>query len=71
MRHTLESSPVFPVIAWSLIIGFTAFTWTLTVHLKQELTVISANAVDSAEYIEKVQARNAANQARLKSTESE
>jgi hypothetical protein len=41
MKHTLESSKAFPIIAWSLIVGFAVFTWTLTLHLKNELTGIS------------------------------
>lgn len=43
MNHTLESLKLFPVIAWSLIIGFCIFTWTLTLHLKNEVTNISLN----------------------------
>jgi|GEM_PF-975295 len=42
MKNTLESSKAFPVVAWTLIIGFALFTWTLTLHLQSELSDISS-----------------------------
>ncbi len=42
MKNTLESSKAFPIVAWSLIIGFALFTWTLTIHHQNELSDISS-----------------------------
>ncbi|HEX4799089.1 MAG TPA: hypothetical protein VFV22_00935 [Candidatus Paceibacterota bacterium] len=50
MKHAIESSKLFPIISWSLIVGFGAFTWTLTLHLKSELSNISMG-------VERVEAR--------------
>jgi len=41
MNNTLESSKLFPFIAWSTVIGFALFTYTLTMHLNSELDSIS------------------------------
>lgn len=43
MHNTLESSKLFPFIAWSTVIGFAFFTYTLTLHLNAELDTISAD----------------------------
>lgn len=48
MNNTLESSKLFPFIAWSTVIGFAFFTYTLTTHLNSELDTISAD-MDSLE----------------------
>jgi hypothetical protein len=50
MRHALESSKAFPIIAWSCILGFALLTYTLTLHLKAELGGISSG-------VERVEAR--------------
>ncbi len=48
MKHALETSRIFPHIAWILVTGFAIFTWTLTLHLKTEMKSMSAN-VDNIE----------------------
>ena len=55
MRHTLESSRAFGIIAWIVIIVFSAVTWILTVHLKQEFATIEARTEDSMLYFENAQ----------------
>ncbi len=40
MNNTLESSRFFPVIAWTLVIGFAFFTYSLTTRLQSELSDI-------------------------------
>jgi hypothetical protein len=37
MHHTLESYKAFPYVAWTLIISFTLFTYTLVVQLQNQL----------------------------------
>lgn len=41
MNNTLESHKLFPYIAWTLVIGFAVFTYTLTAQVQGELTGIS------------------------------
>lgn len=59
MRHTLESSRAFSIIAWIVIIVFSAGTWILVVHLKQELAKIEAHTEDSMLYFESAQTQKA------------
>lgn len=40
MHNTLESQRIFPIIAWSVVIGFALFVYTLTLQLKAELNSI-------------------------------
>ena len=35
MNNTLERHKFFPYIAWSLVIGFVVFTYSLTIQLTQ------------------------------------
>jgi len=35
MKHTLEGHKFFPYIAWTLVIGFVLFTYTLTIRLTE------------------------------------
>jgi hypothetical protein len=48
MHHTLESSKLFPFIAWLLVIGFASFTYMLTTSVQAELDTI-AGGVDRLE----------------------
>lgn len=48
MNNTLESHKFFPYIAWTLVIGFAFFTYTLTMQFKEELNQIS-DGVDRLE----------------------
>ncbi len=48
MNNTLESHKFFPYIAWTLVIGFAFFTYTLTMQFKTELTDIG-DGVDRLE----------------------
>jgi hypothetical protein len=41
MNNTLESNKFFPYVAWTLVIGFAIFTYSLTTRVEQELTYIS------------------------------
>ena len=36
MGHTLESHKLFPIVAWSLVVGFAVFTYTLTMQVQAE-----------------------------------
>lgn len=49
MNNTLESSKFFPYVAWTLVIGFSLFTYSLTMRVNDELTDISesVNRVES------------------------
>ncbi len=61
MHNTLESSKVFPYIAWSIVVGLALFTYTLTLHLKVELEEIDNNVQNiemKLNAMEKSQARN-------------
>lgn len=48
MKNSLESSKFFPVVAWSTVICFAFFTYTLTTRLQAEL----ANISDGVERLE-------------------
>ncbi len=48
MNNSLESSKIFPYIAWATVIGFALFTYTLTMHLNAELDTITVE-MDSLE----------------------
>jgi hypothetical protein len=48
MHNTLESHKFFPYVAWSLVIGFAAFTYMLTVNVQKEL----GNIGDGVERLE-------------------
>ena len=41
MHNSLESSKFFPFIAWTTVICFAVFTYTLTTRLQTELANIS------------------------------
>ncbi len=45
MGHTLESHKLFPIVAWSLVVGFAVFTYTLTMQVQAELDGISDGVV--------------------------
>lgn len=42
MNNTLESYKIFPYVAWTLVIGFALFTYSLTMRLEAELSDISS-----------------------------
>lgn len=48
MKNSLESSKFFPIIAWTTVVCFAYFTYTLTTRLKDELSNIS-NSVERLE----------------------
>lgn len=37
-EHALEKSRIFPYLAWSLVIGFIIFVYTLILELDAEIT---------------------------------
>lgn len=41
MHNSLESSKFFPYIAWTLVISFALFTYSLTIRMQEELSSIS------------------------------
>ncbi len=53
--NQLEGSRIFPHIAWILIVGFAIFTWTLTMHLKSEMSKISSNIEISNTDLQQIQ----------------
>ncbi len=40
MHNTIESSKFFPYVAWTLVIGFAFFTYSLTMRMQDELADI-------------------------------
>jgi hypothetical protein len=48
MNHTLESSRLFPILAWIAVVFFAVFTYTLTSNLYAELDDLGQN-VDQLE----------------------
>ncbi len=40
MHNSLESSKYFPYIAWTLVVCFAFFTYTLTMRMQEELADI-------------------------------
>ena len=48
MNNTLESSKLFPYIAWTVVVLFAIFTYTLTSNLYAELDGLSQES-DSLE----------------------
>ena len=48
MHNSLESSKFFPYIAWSVVIGFAIFTYSLTIRMQTELSDIG-DGVDRLE----------------------
>ena len=43
MNFTLEQHKFFPYVAWTLVVGFAFFTYTLTLHLNDVSKTLSAN----------------------------
>ncbi len=60
MNNTLESSRIFPYIAWATVIGFALFTYTLTVHLQSELADIGTGIERLEMKIDQMEAKDAA-----------
>jgi hypothetical protein len=48
MNHTLESHKFFPYIAWTIIIGFAFFTYSLTLRMQTDLQDINIS-IDNLE----------------------
>ena len=48
MNNTLESNPIFPYVAWAVVIGFALFTYTLTLNLNAEVALIAID-IDAIE----------------------
>ena len=46
MQHTLESYKVFPYVAWTLVVGFALFTYSLTRQLEQNFETFDTNLAD-------------------------
>lgn len=42
VKYTLEKHRVFPIVAWTLIIGFVFFTYNLTLNLSDTAGVLEA-----------------------------
>jgi hypothetical protein len=47
-KHSLERHPFFPYIAWTIVIGFALFVYTIV----QDLLVISAEIGESSAWLE-------------------
>jgi len=45
MQHTLEKSPWFPYIAWTVVIGFSVFTFLLIKSVERETSVVLKNRI--------------------------
>ncbi len=59
MNNTLESHKFFPYIAWTLVIGFAIFTYSLTMQFKTELTNIGDGVDRLEQKINEIDTRNA------------
>lgn len=47
MNFVLEKHRFFPYIAWTLVIGFVIFTYTLTIELTQATDTLSEKQVQT------------------------
>jgi hypothetical protein len=43
MNHTIESSKLFPIIAWTTVVGFALFTYNLTTNLNSAFSELDHN----------------------------
>jgi hypothetical protein len=43
MNHTIESSKLFPIIAWITVVGFALFTYGLTTNLNGAFAELDQN----------------------------
>jgi len=57
MHNTLESSKYFPYVAWTLVIGFALFTYTLTLRVADEMNSIDTSIQDLETRVEQLEAR--------------
>ncbi|MDC1205460.1 hypothetical protein N8083_01270 [Candidatus Pacebacteria bacterium] len=42
MKYTLEGHKLFPYIAWTVVLGFVVFTYTLTIRLSDATSSLEA-----------------------------
>ncbi len=41
MRHRIETSKLFPIVAWTVVVCFALFTYFITLQVQAELDEIS------------------------------
>lgn len=58
MNNTLESYKIFPYIAWAIVIGFSIFTYFLTVRVNNELSNIGDGVARLEQKVDEIDARN-------------
>ena len=59
MGHTLESHRLFPVVAWTLVIGFAFFTYSLTMRVQKDLEHIAGGVERLEVKLNNLEAKNA------------
>jgi hypothetical protein len=69
MNNTIESSKFFPYVAWTLVIGFSLFTYSLVVRVNDELTDISESVSRVESKIDLIGSRTTAQEKALQSGE--
>lgn len=71
MNNTIESSKYFPYIAWTLVIGFSLFTYSLVMQANDELTDISESVSRVESKIDLIGSRTTTQEKALQSGEIE
>lgn len=57
MNNTLESHKLFPYIAWTLVVGFALFTYSLTLHLNESFDDIDTSVQNLEDRVEALEQR--------------
>lgn len=57
MKNTFESSRFFPHIAWTIVICFALFTYTLTIRLERDISYIDSDVNTLSERISVLEAQ--------------
>lgn len=59
MNNTLESHKLFPYVAWTLVVGFALFTYTLTTQLHGNVGSLGEKVDDLEDRVNAVEERQA------------
>jgi hypothetical protein len=58
MGHTLESHKFFPYMAWTLVIAFALFTYTLTLRVQDDSSFLSERVNDHEMRLKELESRS-------------
>jgi hypothetical protein len=53
MKYVLEQHRFFPYVAWTLVIGFVIFTYTLTIQLTQATSSLKDTNTQNLQTLER------------------